>query len=156
MNHKQPQFLRDAIIAITLFVSAGALVSAEGTRTWTQSKHDEFTKGTSHGVAISSNGFLELAPGFKLLATTPASAVWATVVGPDGAIYAATGGPARVYRVESDGKANPIFQPQELQVQALVVDKRGVIYAATNPDGKVYKIERSAAKASAKDAKTIG
>jgi WD40 repeat protein len=156
MNHKQPRLLRDVIIAIALFISAAGLISAEGTRTWTQSKYDDFTKGTSHGVAISSNGFLELAPAFKLLATTPASAVWATVVGPDGAIYAATGGPARVYRVESDGKANPIFQPQELQVQALVVDKHGVIYAATNPDGKVYKIERGGAKAAAKDAKTIG
>jgi hypothetical protein len=154
MNYKQPTLLRNAVVAIALFLSAPAGLSAEGTRTWTQSRADEFTKGTSHGVAISSAGFLALAPAFKLLATTPASAVWATVVGPDGAIYAATGGPARVYRVESDGKANPIFQPQELQVQALLVDKHGVIYAATNPDGKVYKIERGGAKTPAKDAKT--
>src|SRR5215475_4891900 len=154
MNHKQLTLLRDAVIAIALFVSAAAAVSAEGTRTWTQSKYDDFTKGTSHGVAISSNGFLQLAPAFKMVATTPASAVWSTVVGPDGAIYAATGGPARVYRIESDGKAKAIFEPQELQVQALVVDKHGVIYAATNPDGKVYKIERSGAKAPAKDAQT--
>lgn len=146
------------MIAIALFVFAATAAFAEGTRTWTQSTYDDFTKGTSHGVAISSDGFLKLAPAFKLLATTPASAVWATVVGPDGAIYAATGGPARVYRIESDGKAKAIFAPQELQVQALVVDKHGVIYAATNPDGKVYKIERTGAKAPAKDAKatTLG
>ena len=40
-----------------------------------------------------------------------------------------------------------IFEPQELQVQALVVDKSGVIFAATNPDGKVYKIEHRATSA---------
>lgn len=153
MNPKQPTLLRDTVIAFVLLVFAAAALSAEGTRTWTQSKSDDFTKGTSHGVAISSNGFLELAPTLQPVATTPASAVWATVVGPDGAIYAATGGPARVYRVESDGKAKPIFEPQELQVQALVVDKRGVIYAATNPDGKVYKIERVGEKAPAPNAK---
>ena len=39
------------------------------------------------------------------------------------------------------GKATIIFQPQELQVQALQVGPGGVIYAATAPDGKVYKIE---------------
>lgn len=158
MNHRQPTLLRDVVIAFAFFVFASALVSAEGTRTWTQSKYDDFTKGTSHGVAIASDGFLELAPAFKLVATTPASAVWATVVAPDGAIYAATGGPARVYRIEADGKAKAIFEPQELQVQALVVDKRGVIYAATNPDGKVYKVERVGAKAPVKDAKvtTLG
>ncbi|HEX6805596.1 MAG TPA: hypothetical protein VF133_18090 [Terriglobales bacterium] len=158
MNHKQDLFLRGAVIAIVLLISTASFVFAEGTKTWSQSKYDEFTKGTTHGVAISSDGFLELAPAFKLVAATPASAVWATVVGPDGAIYAASGGPARIYRIDAGGKANPIFQPQELQVQALLVDKRGVIYAATNPDGKVYKIERGGAKAVAKDARitTLG
>jgi sugar lactone lactonase YvrE len=130
-----------------LIVSAGltptSLLLAEGTRTWEQSKYDDFVKGTPHGVAISSNGFLELAPAFKLLATTPSSAVWATAVGPNGEIYAATGAPARVYRIVAGGQPAAIFQPQELQVQALVVDKNGVLYAATNPDGKVYKIEKN-------------
>ncbi|HEY7351448.1 MAG TPA: hypothetical protein VH596_01660 [Terriglobales bacterium] len=114
---------------------------AEGTRTWEQSKYDDFLKGTSHGVAISSDGFLQLAPEFKLIASTPSSAVWESVVGPHGEIYAATGAPARVYRVAPGGQPIAIFQPQELQVQALVVDKNGVLYAATDPDGKVYKLE---------------
>jgi len=123
-------------------VSTAVLVLAEGTRTWEQNRYDDFAKGTSHGVAISSNGFLQLAPAFKLVATTPSSAGWATAVAPNGDIYVATGNPARVYRVVAAGQPTAIFQPQELQVQALVVDKRGVIYAATNPDGKVYRLER--------------
>src|SRR6185312_9141500 len=49
------------------------------------------------------------------------------------------------YRIVPGGKPVAIFQPQELQVQALVVAKDGMIYAATNPDGKVYKIEPGAA-----------
>ena len=135
-------FLRLSALFLALTIST-SLLFAEGTRTWEQSRYDEFLKGTPHGTAISSSGFLELAPGFKLVASTPSSAVWASVVGPSGEIYAATGAPARVYRITGNGQPTPIFQPQELQVQALVVDKNGVLYAATNPDGKVYKIERA-------------
>ena len=133
--------LRKAAILTNVLVFTSVLTFAEGTRTWQQSSYDEFVKGTSHGVAISSDGMLELAPSFKLIATTPSSAVWATAVGPQGEIYAATGAPARVYRIIPGGQPIPIFQPQELQVQALVVDQHGTLYAATNPDGKVYKIE---------------
>ena len=52
----------------------------------------------------------------------------------------AAGSPASVYRITPDGKSEAIFQPKELQVQALVVDKSGAVYAATNPDGKIYRI----------------
>lgn len=149
-------FLRKLSTLITLLLVTALAMFAEGTRTWQQSKYEEFQKGTTHGVAISNNGTLELAPAFKLVATTPASAVWATAVGPQGEIYAATGGPARIYRILPVGQPTAIFQPQELQVQALVVDKNGVLYAATNPDGKVYRIEHiaAAATAAAKDDKS--
>ncbi len=114
---------------------------AEGTRNWEQSKFDELVKGTANGVAIRSAGGLELAPSFKLLYATPSTYIWAIAADDAGNVYAATGSPARVYRVTPDGKSAIIFQPQELQVQALRVAPGGVIYAATAPDGKVYKIE---------------
>jgi WD40 repeat protein len=142
--------LRNSAIFLILFFAA-AVVFAEGTRTWEQSNYQDFLKGTAHGVAISSDGFLQLAPAFKLVATTPSSAIWATAIGPHGEIYAATGAPARIYRIVTGGKPVAIFQPQDLQVQALVVDKDGTIYAATNPDGKVYKIEPGVATAPTDD-----
>ncbi len=127
-----------SIFAITLL---SLYVSAEGTRTWDQSKYDDLIKGTSDGVAIRSTGGIELAPSFKLLYSTPSTYVWALAADEAGNVYAATGSPARIYRITPDGKASIIFEPQELQVQALEVGPGGVIYAATNPDGKVYKIE---------------
>ena len=133
--------LRNLTLLLLLSLSATLAVFAEGTRTWNESNYDDFLKGTTHGVAISSDGFLELAPEFKLIASTPSSAVWATAVGPHGELFAATGAPARVYRIISGAQPVAIFQPQELQVQALVGDRNGALYAATNPDGKVYKIE---------------
>jgi sugar lactone lactonase YvrE len=117
------------------------LIFADGTRTWEQSKFEELIKGTTDAVAISSTGGLELAPTFKLLSTTPSTYVWSIAADRDGTLYAAAGSPARVYRITPDGKSTVIFEPQELQVQALVVDKNGTILAATNPDGKIYKLQ---------------
>lgn len=114
---------------------------AEGTRTWEQSKFEELTKGTAKGIALRSEGGLELAPAFKALATTPSTYIWSIASDATGNVYAAAGSPARVYRIAPDGQSTIIFEAQELQVQALVVEKNGVVYAATAPDGKVYRLE---------------
>ncbi len=146
-----PGFL---LAALTICVTTAF---ADGTHTWEQSKFEELTKGTPTGVAIRSAGGLELAPSFKLLYATPSTYIWAVGSDDAGNVYAATGAPARVYRITPDGKASIIFEPQELQVQTLEVAPGGVIYAATAPDGKVYKIEhkageKPAAKADSKSA----
>jgi len=143
--------LVSALILSTCALSAFAF--AEGTRTWEQSKFEELIKGTAKGIALRSEGGLELAPAFKALATTPSTYIWSIASDSAGNIYAAAGSPARVYRITPDGQSTTIFEPQELQVQALVVDKKGIVYAATAPDGKVYRLEETkgaAAKAPAK------
>ena len=122
---------------------------AQGTKTWEQSSFDDFEKGTGKGVAIRSNGALELAPAFKPLLTTPSTYIWAIAADDAGIVYAATGSPARVYRIAPDGSASIIFEPKELQVQAVVIGK-DAIYAATSPDGKIYRIEHSQAASAAK------
>jgi hypothetical protein len=119
-----------------------SIASAQGTRTWEQTKYDDFEKGTARGVAITSDGGLTLAPAFDALYTSPSTYLWGLAADAQGNVYAAAGSPARVYKLAPDGKASIIFAPQELQVQAVVVDAGGAIYAATSPDGKVYKIVR--------------
>jgi sugar lactone lactonase YvrE len=152
-------FLLFAFILCTFTFCSSAF--AEGTRTWEQSKFDDLIKGTGHGVAFPNEGGLELAPAFKSLATLPSTYIWSIASDAAGNIYAAAGSPARVYRITPDGKSTAIFEPQELQVQALVVAKDGTVYAATAPDGKVYRLTASAknvateksTKAAAKSAK---
>ncbi len=128
-------------LTVLLAVSLASMAFAEGTRTWEQSKFEELTKGTANSVAVRSIGGLELAPSFKVLYTAPSTYIWAITSDDAGNIYAAAGAPARLYRISPDGQATTIFEPTELQVQALVVDKNGVVYAGTAPDGKVYRIE---------------
>jgi hypothetical protein len=61
-----------ALVSVLLFSTAAlsAFALAEGTRTWEQSKFEELTKGTAKGIALRSEGGLELAPAFKALATS--------------------------------------------------------------------------------------
>jgi hypothetical protein len=125
---------------IVLLAAAAAL--ADRTRTWQQSRFDDFQKGTSRGVAILSGGELELAPGFRAIYTSPSTYIWAVAADKVGNVYAAAGSPARLYRYGADGSARVVFDPAELQIQALAMDPAtGVLYAGTSPDGKVYKLE---------------
>ncbi len=129
---------------LILLLLTSTLVFAEGTRTWEQSRFDDLSKGTAKGVAIRSTGGLELAPALKPIFATPSTYIWSIAADATGAVFAATGAPARIYRITPDGNASIIFEPKELQVQAIVAAKSGVLYAATTPDGKVYKIEHKA------------
>ncbi len=131
------------VLSALILVSAQCMF-AEGTRIWKQSTFDDFEKGTAKGVAITSEGSLELAPAFKPVYTTPSTYIWSIAADGEGNVFAAAGAPARVYRITPEGKATVVFAPPELEVQALVVDTSGVLYAATSPDGKVYKVERIA------------
>src|SRR5262249_21440508 len=67
-----------SLAAIIAMLSAWATITfAEHTRRWKQSTYDEFLKGTTHGVAVRSDGRLELAPKFAQLADADASYLWA-------------------------------------------------------------------------------
>lgn len=133
--------MRKAVIALLL----SSLAFAEGTRTWTQSRYEEFEKGTAKGVALGSDGALRPAPATTSTVTTPSTILWDLAVAPDGTVYAAAGAPARVYRITAAGESKVIFAPGELQVQALAVAADGALLAATSPDGKVYRIAHKGA-----------
>ena len=127
---------------------------AEHTRRWRQSSYEEFLKGTAHGVAVRSDGRLELAPKFALLADADASYLWSVRVASNGTLYAAGGSPAKVFRFDSSGKPTVVFESTDLAAQAIAFDAKGTLYAATSPDGKVYRVSSSGEKAIFFDPKT--
>ena len=133
---------------LCLLASAPSL-KAEHTRDWRQSAYDDFLKGTPHGIAVRSDGRLELAPKFTLLADADASYLWSLRVDPKGVLYAAGGSPARVFRFDASGsasKASIVFESTDLVAQAITFDSKGNLYVATSPDGKVYKVSASGEK----------
>jgi sugar lactone lactonase YvrE len=127
---------------------------AEHTRRWRQSTYDEFLKGTAHGVAVRSDGRLELAPKFTLLADADASYLWSVRLDPKGALYVAGGSPAKVFRFDSNGKPAVAFDSTDLNAQAIAFDAKGALYVGTSPDGKVYRVSASGEKSVFFDPKT--
>jgi sugar lactone lactonase YvrE len=125
---------------------------AQGTKLWTQSRYDEMERGTAEGVAIRSDGRLEVAPANSLLYATSGSYVWSIAADAAGDAFLGRGGTsagsAVVTRVTPDGKATDIFAGKELAVQALATASDGSIYAATSPDGKVYRLPAAGGSAS--------
>jgi WD40 repeat protein len=127
---------------------------AEHTRRWRQSTYEEFLKGTAHGVAVRSDGRLELAPRFTLLADADASYLWSVRLDPKGTLYAAGGAPAKVFRFDGSGKPTVAFDSTDLSAQAIAFDAKGTLYVGTSPDGKVYRVSSSGEKSVFFDPKT--
>lgn len=131
-----------ALAAIATVLSA-APVFAQGTHLWTQSRFEEFEKGTSQGVAIESDGRLREGPGLKDVYTTPSTFVWAVAASKSGIAFVGTGSPGNVLRIShaADSKPFTLFETKDLSVQVVRVGPDGYLYAATLPSGKVYKLK---------------
>ncbi len=127
---------------LAAFAASGAL--AQNTHLWTQSRFEEFEKGTPAGVAITSDGRLTEGPALHERLTTPSSFVWSVATAKDGAVFLGTSAPATVLRVGKDDKAFTLLETHDVSVQAVRVGPDGALYAATLPSGKVYKLDAHA------------
>jgi hypothetical protein len=136
-------------------ISVFSPLRAEHTRFWRQSTYEEFLKGKVNGIAIRSDGRLELAPKFTLLADVNASYLWTLRADNHGSLYAAGGSPARAFRVDPNGgKPSQVFESAEMAAQAIAFDSQGVLYVATSPEGKVYRVTANGEKSVFFDPKT--
>lgn len=129
--------------ALIVFLAGAALHPsiAQQTHLWTQSRIEEFEKGTPQGVAITSDGHLREGPALTEVATTPSTFVWSIAADKSGTDYVGTASPAAVLRIGKDGKPFTLFETRDLSVQAVRLspdDK--FLYAATVPSGKVYRL----------------
>jgi WD40 repeat protein len=119
---------------------------AQGTHFWSQSRIDEFEKGTPEGVAIGSNGSLREGPGLNDILITPSTFVWSVAVDKAGTPFLGTGGPATVLRgsLQKDGKPFTLFESHDVSVQVVRIGPDGSLYVATVPSGKIYKLDPNA------------
>jgi sugar lactone lactonase YvrE len=138
-------FPLSALAAAVLAAAASLTASAQGTHLWTQSRLEEFEKGTPQGIALTSDGALREGPGLTEMLTTPSTYVWSVAVDKAGVAYVGTASPATVLRVGAGGKALTLFESKDLSVQVVRLGPDGALYAATLPSGKVYKLNPNAA-----------
>src|ERR1700756_228846 len=106
---KAENLAKVALGAASLFAICAGMAAAEHTRRWRQSSYEDFLKGTTHGIAVRSDGRLELAPKFTQLADADASYLWAVKLDAKGTPYATGGSPAKVFKLDTNGKAATVF-----------------------------------------------
>jgi sugar lactone lactonase YvrE len=132
------------LTALAVIAAASLTASAQGTHLWTQSRLEEFEKGTPQGVALTSDGALREGPGLSETLTTPSTYVWSVTVDKTGVAYLGTAAPATVLRVGADAKPVTLFETKDLSVQVVRLGPDGSLYAATLPSGKVYRLNPNA------------
>ena len=124
-----------------------ALVSlpaaAAGPVFWTVATAAEFLKGTSDGVYVSLDGVLTAGPLLTNRLTSTPAQIWSLAEGPDGTLWAGTGGDGRLLRMRRGQREEVAFDADENNIFAVAVSGTR-IYAATSPDGRVYVIEGNA------------
>jgi hypothetical protein len=137
--------LAAALLALVAVSSAPLL--AQGTHLWSQSRIEEFEKGTPQGVSIWSDGQLRAGRALTGELTTPSSYVWSVAVDKSGTAYLGTASPAAVLRMgeKKDEKSFTLFESKDLSVQVVRLGPDGALYAATLPSGKVYRLKADAA-----------
>jgi WD40 repeat protein len=133
-----------ALAAVLVAAAASQPSHAQGTHLWTQSRLEEFEKGTPQGVALTSDGHLRQGPGLSEVLVTPSTYVWSVAVDKSGTAYLGTASPATVLRVGPDGKPFTLFETKDLSVQVVRLGPDGALYAAALPSGKVYKLKADA------------
>jgi hypothetical protein len=136
--------LRLTALAVAVMAAAAMHLSAQGTHLWTQSRLEEFEKGTPQGVVLTSDGHLREGPSLTEVATTPSTYVWSVAVDKSGTAYVGTASPATVLRIAADGKPFTLFESKDLSVQVVRLGPDGALYAATLPSGKVFRLKPDA------------
>src|SRR6202049_2126366 len=145
---------RTFLTCLLLVVACAFVARAEHTRRWRISTYEEFLTGKANGVAVRSDGRLELAPKFALIADADASYLWSLRTDPKGVLYAAAGSPAKVFRFDTAGKPTTVFDSGDLSAEAIAFDPQGNRYVGTSPDGKVYRVSSTGEKSVFFDPKT--
>jgi hypothetical protein len=67
--------------------------------------------------------------------------IWALEAGKAGALFVATGEPARIYQVQPSGAGKVLFESEEKHIRSLCWDGRNnVLYAGSSASGYVYRL----------------
>ena len=129
-----------AALLLTIAGSIGGAASASGPAFWTVATAADFLRGRSDGVYVSLEGVLTAGPELSSRLTSAPAQIWSLTAGPDGTLWAGTGGDGRVIRLRTGQAEETVFDAEETNVFAVAVSGSRV-YAATGPDGRVYVID---------------
>ena len=137
--------MRQRVILFVLAAAAATAFSAAAaakTQTFLETNEDQFAKGETDGVVATSLGTLRLGRDLEsLLAETEGVDYVARLAeGPDGTIYAVTGGMGRIYRAKG-GKVSLFATLEDHYLFSVVVDKNGDVYVGSGgTKGRLWRV----------------
>lgn len=73
--------------------------------------------------------------------TPQAKYIWSLAVAADGALYAGTGDPGRVYRITAAGKGEIYYESGQTHITSLALDPAGKLLAGSEPNGILYRVD---------------
>jgi len=114
---------------------------ARAPQVWVVDKFEEFVKGEFKGVSITTDGKLKLGLASEAIYNPEELCTWVCAADASGNIYAGTWMPARVLKIDPNGKRAILAEwSDEVGVLSLMVSGDGSLYCGLVPSGKVYRI----------------
>jgi len=130
------------LVLVAAAAMAFAAAAAAKTEMFLETNEDQFAKGEAEGVVATSLGALRLGRDLEsLLAETEGVDYVARLAeGPDGSVYAVTGGTGRIYRAKG-GKVSLFATLDDHYLFSVVVDKNGDLYVGSGgTKGRVWRV----------------
>ncbi len=145
---------RKAILIVCLGVIAATASQAVQTTFWQVGTFDDLLQGTMHGVLLTKDGELQLAPDAKTIFNPDQTLALSLASDKNHNLYVGTGHQGKVYRIGPDMKGTLFFTAQEADVFAMAAGPDGALYVATSPEGKIYRVTADGKSAVFFDPKT--
>lgn len=116
--------------------------SADGVEpiVWREQSHKAFLRGEAHGVSITRDGTVLLAPEVEIAADTGEDFVWALAEGRDRRLYIATGNSGKIFAYNGSEAPTLLFDSPEVAIFCLALGTDGTLFAGSSPDGIVYRV----------------
>jgi len=134
---KIPKF---TIFLPLLFI--GSQLYSVQTSSFVDEGYKTFAEGNLEGAALHWDGSLGTGPSLEKPFQLPeGSLIWELLIGSNGYLYAATGGPGAVFRINpKDGSTKKLLDPDKPLLRAIYLDEDNNLYAGSSPDGRIYRV----------------
>lgn len=139
------KLLKKCGLVIIFIVSALQVLNtnftyAVTTKMWNNSDPVDISNGKLQNVSINSFGKFTLSPDKHRINEIPAAYVWCLVADGTDSLFASTGIPGSIFKVNHNGNIEEFFRTTEQHIKTLAIDSAGNIFAGTLPNGKIFRI----------------
>lgn len=134
---------RRAALLLVLFACPASNARAVSTSFWRMDSAGEFLQGEQVvGVAIESDGYLTLGPGWDSVVTRLPDVAYIWSLGRDskGRVYFGTGDNGGIYRWARGEGTKLLWRTGATEITAIAVDAKDDVYAASAPGGEIFRV----------------